>query len=54
MNGPLAGIRVVELSTFITAPLTGVMLADICSMYMRCLIFLKQNHLVVVNLIFPD
>ena len=28
MAGPLAGIRVVELSTFITAPLTGVMLAD--------------------------
>jgi len=26
--GPLAGIRVVELSTMITAPLTGMMLAD--------------------------
>jgi crotonobetainyl-CoA:carnitine CoA-transferase CaiB-like acyl-CoA transferase len=29
MPGPLAGIRVVELSTFITAPLAGVMLADL-------------------------
>lgn len=27
--GPLAGIRVVELSTMITAPLTGMMLADL-------------------------
>lgn len=29
MKGSLAGIRVVELSTFITAPLAGVMLADL-------------------------
>ena len=28
MNGPLAGIRVVELSTMITAPVAGLMLAD--------------------------
>ncbi|WP_207538730.1 CaiB/BaiF CoA transferase family protein [Sabulicella rubraurantiaca] len=28
MTGPLSGIRVVELSTMITAPLAGVMLAD--------------------------
>lgn len=28
MRGPLAGVRVVELSTMITAPLTGMMLAD--------------------------
>ena len=29
MPGPLAGIRVVELSTFITAPLAGMLLADL-------------------------
>ena len=29
MPGPLSGIRVVELSTFITAPLAGMLLADL-------------------------